>query len=73
MWVVDGLQRSTVLMRFRYGNYKITSAVEELLITYQAKVRDSEGEIMLDGCGNIVWKTNKLISEIRLMTSFQKN
>lgn len=60
MWVVDGLQRSTALMRFRYGNYKITSAVEEPLITYQAKVRDSEGEIMLDGCGNIVWKNEQI-------------
>ena len=30
MWVVDGLQRSTALMRFRYGNYKITSAAEQI-------------------------------------------
>lgn len=56
IWIVDGLQRSSVYMRFRYGNYKITSAVEKAVITYRAKVRDSEGEIMLDGCGNIVWK-----------------
>lgn len=55
MWVVDGLQRATVFMKFRYGGYKITSAVENPVIIYRAKVKDSEGEIMLDGNGDIVW------------------
>ena len=56
MWVVDGLQRSTTLMKFRYGSYKITISVEAPIITYRAKVKDSDGEIMLDGNGDIVWE-----------------
>lgn len=56
MWLIDGLQRSTTLMKFRYGNYKITTAVEEPVITYRAKCRDSEGNVMIDGCGDIVWE-----------------
>lgn len=60
MWIVDGLQRSTTFMKFRYGNYKITSAVEEPIITYRAKCRDSEGKIKIDGCGDIVWEDKQV-------------
>ena len=60
MWVVDGLQRSTTFMKFRYGNYRITSAVEEPIITYRAKCRDSEGKIKIDGCGDIMWEDNQI-------------
>jgi len=56
MWIVDGLQRSTTLMKFRYGNYRITSAVEEPKITYRAKCRDSEGNIKIDGNGDFIWE-----------------
>lgn len=60
IWVVDGLQRSTTFMKFRYGNYRITSAVEEPIITYRAKCRDSEGKIRIDGCGDIVWEDRQI-------------
>ena len=43
-------------MKFRYGSYKITISVEAPIITYRAKVKDSDGEIMLDGNGDIVWE-----------------
>lgn len=56
-WIVDGLQRSTALMMFRFGSYKITSSVEEPIISYRAKVRDAEGNIKIDGCGDIIWET----------------
>lgn len=59
IWIVDGLQRSSTFMRFRYGNYKITTSVEEPIITYRAKVRDSENEIMIDGNGDIVWENRQ--------------
>lgn len=59
MWTVDGLQRSSTFMRFRYGNYKITTSVEEPIITYRAKVRDSENEVMIDGNGDIVWENRQ--------------
>lgn len=55
-WVIDGLQRSTTLMKFRYGNYRITTSVEEPIITYRAKVKDAEGNIRIDGNGDFVWE-----------------
>ncbi len=55
-WIVDGLQRSTALMMFRYGNYRVTSSVEEPSIAYRAKVRDAEGNVKIDGCGDIIWE-----------------
>ena len=59
MWLVDGLQRSSTFMRYRYGNYKITKSVEEPVITYRAKVRNTENEVMIDGNGDIVWENRQ--------------
>lgn len=59
MWLIDGLQRSTALMMFRYGNYKITSSIEEPIIDYCAKVRDAKGEVCIDGNGDIVWENRE--------------
>lgn len=56
MWIVDGLQRSTSLMLFRYGGYKITPAVEDSVLTYRAKAKDSQGKLMKDAHGDIVWE-----------------
>lgn len=55
-WVIDGLQRGTTLMKFRYGNYKISTSVEEPIVTYRAKVKDSKGDIQMDGNGDFVWE-----------------
>lgn len=56
MWIVDGLQRSTSLMLFRYGNYKITSAIENSVLSYKAKAKDDKGNILEDKNGDIVWE-----------------
>lgn len=56
LWVIDGLQRSTSLMNYRYGNYKITSTIEEPIISYRAKAKDENGQIKIDKKGNIVWE-----------------
>ncbi len=56
IWVIDGLQRSTALMIFRYGNYRITSSIEEPVISYRAKSKDAEGNIKYDGNGDVVWE-----------------
>ena len=56
LWVVDGLQRSSSLFMFRYGNYRITSSIEEPIIKYRAKVKDTDGEVLIDENGDIVWK-----------------
>lgn len=73
LWVIDGLQRSTSLMLFRYGNYKITSSVEDSVIPYMVKARDDKGNIIEDDCGNIVWTEKGLTSETILMKSFLMN
>lgn len=56
LWIIDGLQRSSSLMLFRYGNYKITSNVEEPVIYYRAKVKDENGNVKIDGNGNVIWE-----------------
>ena len=48
LWIVDGGQRSSSFSKFRFGNYKITSAIENSIIPYKKKERDEDG--------NIVWK-----------------
>lgn len=48
LWIIDGLQRSTSLRMYRYGNYKITSSIEDSIIPYKSKARDKNG--------NVVWK-----------------
>ena len=54
LWIIEGLQRSTSLSKFRYGNYKITSSVEDYMIEYQREVVDENGEVKRDAEGNIV-------------------
>lgn len=56
LWIIDGLQRSSSLMRYRYGNYKISSVMENSIIFYRSKKNDSNGNIMEDEEGNIIWE-----------------
>lgn len=58
-WIIDGLQRSTALMMFRHSNYKVSSSVEEPVIAYKAKARNSEGEVKMDGNGDVIWETKE--------------
>ncbi len=46
--IADGGQRSSALNQFRYGNYKITSSVENSVIPYKEKVKAKDG--------SVVWK-----------------
>ena len=56
LWIVDGGQRSGAFRKYRYGNYKITSSIENSVIPYKAKVTDEQGNVMKDGNGNIIWE-----------------
>ena len=49
-YIVDGMQRSSALVLFRYGNYKITSSVENSIIKYQKKKRDKNNVVCKDEC-----------------------
>lgn len=46
--IADGGSRTAALMMFRHGNYRVTSSVEDSIITYKQKVIDENG--------NIIWK-----------------
>lgn len=56
LWIVDGGQRTAALKKYRYGNYRITSAVENSVIPYKSKVRDEDGRVVIDDEGNVVWE-----------------
>ena len=46
LWIVDGGQRSSSFNQFRYGNYKITSAIEDSIVPYKKKVVAENGDII---------------------------
>ncbi len=56
-YIIDGLQRSTTLSLFRYGNTKITKNLDEYLVTYQRKIKDESGNPKRDAKGEIMWET----------------
>lgn len=58
-YIVDGMQRSSALIKFRYGNYKITSSIEDSVIKYQVKMRDEDGKVMRDEDDNVVWESRE--------------
>lgn len=55
-WIIDGGQRSSSLMKYRYGNYKITSSIEDSVVSYKAKRRDENGNVIKDENGDIIWE-----------------
>lgn len=55
-WIIDGLQRSSTLSLFRYGNTRITKNLDEYMVTYQRKATDENGNIKRDEQGEIIWE-----------------
>ena len=56
-YIVDGMQRSSALIKFRYGNYKITPSLEEPFIQYQRKMKDENNNICKDENGKVIWES----------------
>lgn len=56
-WIIDGLQRSSSLSLFCYGNTRITKSLDEYMITYQRKILDGSGNPKRDEKGGILWET----------------
>ncbi len=54
-WLLDGLQRTTSLRMFRFGNYKITSAIRNSTIEYRERAKDEKGNPIEDDNGDYVW------------------
>ncbi len=65
--IVDGGCRTAALRKFREGNYKITSSIENALIPYKKKVIGSNGKVVYeDSLFDIKNKTyEKLPEELR--------
>lgn len=55
-YIVDAMQRTSALMKIRFGNYKITSSIEDSIIEYQSKRRNEEGKVCKDDNGNVIWE-----------------
>ena len=56
-YIIDGLQRSSSLLLFRYANTKITKNLDEYMVTYQRKVTDGNGNIKRDASNEIIWES----------------
>lgn len=54
-YIVDGIQRTTALNKFRHMNWKTTKTFENPILQYQAKRRDEEGHLVKDENGSILW------------------
>lgn len=65
--IVDGGQRTAALIKYRYGNHKITSSIENSIIPYKKKVLDEGGKtIYEDAVFDIKNKTfEKLPDELK--------
>lgn len=65
--IVDGGQRTAALIKYRYGNYKITSSIENSIIPYKKKTLDEDGKtIYEDAVFDIKNKTfEKLPDELK--------
>ena len=57
LWIIDGLQRSSSLSLFKYGNKRITKNVDEFMVAYQRKVMDKNGNPKRDDRGEIIWES----------------
>lgn len=58
-YIIDGLQRSTSLFMFLYGNTKITKSLDEYIVKYQRKILDENGNPKRDECGEILWEATE--------------
>lgn len=57
LWIIDGLQRSSSLSLFRYGNTRITKNLDEYIVRYQRKISDENGNPKRDADNEIIWET----------------
>lgn len=57
LWVIDGLQRLTVLSSYRNGAFKIGNYVEMPIVSYQKVKKDEAGKVIKDEYGGYVYET----------------
>ena len=54
-YIVDGIQRTTALNKFRHMNWRTTKSFENSVIQYQAKRRDKDGHLIKGEDGSVLW------------------
>lgn len=59
-YIVDGLQRTTMLKKFIYGNYKITNAIDDPIVEYTRKKRDETGKVIKNDKGQIEFEDTEI-------------
>jgi len=57
LWVIDGLQRLTVLNSYKNGAFKIGNHVEMPIVSFQRVKRDEKGRLRKDEYGGYVYET----------------
>lgn len=72
LWLVDGVQRTSSFMLFRYGNYKITSSIKKSVIEYQVKQVNPHGGFVRDSEENFVYETKTLDLKGQTFSSLPK-
>lgn len=60
LWVIDGLQRLTVLNSYRNGTFKLGKGIEYPILSYQRVKKDNRGKILKDEEENYVYEVNKI-------------
>lgn len=56
-YLVDGMQRTGALRKFRFEGYKVGKGAEETIVEYQRKKKDENGVIVRDAEGLPEWET----------------
>lgn len=56
-YLVDGMQRTGALRKFRFEGYKIGNGAEKTIVEYQRKKKDENGIIVRDAEGLPEWET----------------
>lgn len=56
-YLVDGMQRTGALRKFRFEGYKVGKGAEETIVEYQRKKKDENGVIVRDDEGLPEWET----------------
>ena len=72
-YIVDGMQRSSALVKFKYENYKITATLEDPIIQYQRKKKDENNKICKDEYGKVIWESVEYDLRRKHMKCYRQN
>lgn len=56
LWLIDGWQRISTLIKYKNGMFKIGKKVEMPIVYYQVTEKDDNGKFLRDENGNLIYK-----------------